>query len=105
MTISHALPIRDQYSSKSNGNELWVLLLEKAYAKLHGGYKTLTGGQPFEAMMDLTGCPTISMPFKDDAVKGLIDNGKLWDLIVRSDGEGYIMAGGTPEEEMWADAD
>jgi calpain-15 len=54
--------------SRSNGNELWVLLLEKAYAKIHGGYKTLSGGLPHEAMMDLTGCPTTSFSFKDEKV-------------------------------------
>lgn len=44
--------------SKAHGNELWVLLLEKAYAKLHGNYYTLRGGYASEGMMDLTGCPT-----------------------------------------------
>jgi hypothetical protein len=49
--------------SKGHGNELWVLILEKAYAKLHGCYKNLVGGSPYEAMMDLTGCPTTSFSF------------------------------------------
>jgi hypothetical protein len=51
--------------SRSNGSELWVLLIEKAYAKTHGGYIAISGGLPHEALMDLTGCPTISYNFKD----------------------------------------
>lgn len=43
--------------------------MEKAYAKLHGGFKAITGGRPFEALMDLSGYPTISYNFKDSKVK------------------------------------
>jgi calpain-15 len=55
--------------SRSNGNELWVLLLEKAYAKIHGGYKAIAGGLPHEALYDLSGCPTASYNFSDAKVK------------------------------------
>jgi hypothetical protein len=53
-------------------------------------------------MMDLTGCPTMSLNFKDDTVKDLINSGKLWHLIRHFDEEGYIMTGGTPGEPMWS---
>lgn len=38
-------------------DETWVLLLEKAYAKLHGGYAALHLGADLTAFHELTGSP------------------------------------------------
>ena len=43
--------------SRANGDELWVLLLEKAYAKAYGSYEIIEGGNPAFALRDLTGAP------------------------------------------------
>lgn len=56
-------------------NEIWALILEKAYAKVHGSYFLLKGGFVNEALMDLTGCPTSSYSLKDDQVQHFIQNG------------------------------
>lgn len=71
--------------SRANGHELWVLLLEKAYAKVHGSYKSIVGGLPHQAMMDLTGCPTTSFSFKESNVQDMIRNGKLWNMMKNYD--------------------
>ncbi len=43
--------------SKTDQKELWVLLLEKAYAKAYGSYWEIIGGDPVHALRDLTGAP------------------------------------------------
>ena len=39
----------------------WISLLEKAFAKVHGSYQALVGGSVYEALLDLTGCPTMNL--------------------------------------------
>ena len=41
--------------AQPNGNEIWVMILEKAWAKINGGYLNITGGLPHEALECLTG--------------------------------------------------
>ena len=44
--------------TKGNGNEIWVLILEKAYAKLYKSYERIEEGNSKEALHELTGAPT-----------------------------------------------
>lgn len=89
--------------SRAHGNELWVLLLEKAYAKLHGSYFQLRGGFANEGMIDLTGCPSAYYDFKEDFIKLLIENGEMWKLIVSFDQEGYLISASTPGEDKFTE--
>uniref|UniRef100_T1IQ80 Calpain catalytic domain-containing protein n=1 Tax=Strigamia maritima TaxID=126957 RepID=T1IQ80_STRMM len=56
--IDDQLPTKDGrliYASCTDPTEFWVSLLEKAYAKLHGSYEAIEGGQTMDALVDLTG--------------------------------------------------
>jgi hypothetical protein len=61
-------------SSGPSGQMLWACLLEKAYAKAHGSYKSTSGGEIQEALLDLTGAPCLSVNFNE----GSFDSELLW---------------------------
>lgn len=46
--------------AKGNGNEIWVMLLEKVWAKLYKGYCNIEGGWAREVLNELTGAPCTS---------------------------------------------
>ena len=59
--IDDRIPVYDTQSGKpvfahcSDNEELWVLLMEKAYAKLHKSYDALIGGYVDYGLRDMTG--------------------------------------------------
>ncbi len=49
---------RDAYAQRQDPKELWVVVIEKAFASWKGGYGALDGGVPTDALTALTGRPS-----------------------------------------------
>ena len=98
-------PMGQPIFSQAHDKELWVLLLEKAYAKLTGSYYELRGGYANEGLMDLTGCPSFSYIFEEMTEMKVdieVDGGALWRKLKAADDEGYLISASTPGEDQWS---
>lgn len=100
--------------SKTSGaqGELWVALLEKAYAKLHGSFQRIESGDSAHALTDLTGAPARRYTIRgaaddveeeEEDAKGCTDAEgtalELWPLLVEAHATGWVATAGTPAAE------
>ena len=69
----------------SFANELWVMLLEKAWAKVHGGYLSMRTGFSREALRSLTGASTSTIMLKN------LETENLWEKLIKWTTKNYIL--------------
>lgn len=66
------------FFSRNNGDELWVMLIEKAYAKVFGSYQRIESGLTGVGMNALTGAP---FEYLNKDQKASIDIDVAWNFI------------------------
>lgn len=71
-------------------NETWLPLLEKAYAKVHGDYESISGGSPGQAVEDMTGGVTTTI-----LTTNILDKQKLWKELLNVNKE-FVFAATSP---------
>ena len=86
LTIDDRLPMkkgtnRTLYANVGRDKSVWGPLYEKAFAKYHGSYEALVGGNPEKALNTIAGAPGVMIDNKK------ISTDQLWNLLVEQDAE------------------
>ncbi len=89
VVIDDFIPYDDQRKdaafAKSPTKKAWPLLLEKAWAKIHGSYQSSSSGSSEVAFSILSGAPSITLPTKEqDIWKKLMNSQKMQYSVMAS---------------------
>ncbi len=76
----------------SKNLELWVMLLEKAWAKVHGAFAIVEGGDSRESLAAITGAPVEYYKHKETPAE------QLWEMLKTFDKYNYVMCTGADKD-------
>lgn len=76
--------------SQSKSKDIWVLIIEKAWATVSGSYENTVSGNSLEALRALTGAPT--KYFDHEKIE------HVWKDMVRAKNQGFIICCSVGEE-------
>ena len=79
------------YSSASDNNGLWPIILEKAFSKFHGTYHAIEAGYPSDAIEKMTGFPGWYQSLSGKTVED------LWQQLNSEFAAGSMIAAGTKD--------
>lgn len=82
--------------ARGHGYEVWVMLLQKACAKVLGGYEFLKNIPFLGVLKLLTGVPCVSVVKNDPKTKKMIENDTLWLKIKSYHCTGFLMSLSVP---------
>ncbi len=78
------------FAKCADENETWLPLLEKAYAKVHGDYASISGGISGEAVEDLTGGVTTKI-----LTNRVLSKSRLWKELLQAN-EQFLFSASSP---------
>lgn len=71
--------------AKTKDGEIWAMLLEKAWAKMHGSYMRTEGGMCAHAVQHVLGTPAFTIDHKGK------DAAKFWNDLKTYDSKSFVM--------------
>ena len=83
------------FAYSADMGEIWAMLVEKAWAKLHGSYSMIRRGSTITALPHLTGAASSRYDHNT-----LTDIDRFWEIIKSSKERNYLVTGSTYETDF-----
>jgi hypothetical protein len=84
------------FARSAKENELWVMILEKAFAKLHRSFEGIEAGHVDCALVDLSGGIGSRIDLSKEPYKQQSRNGVMFEQLLAYRKAGFLMGAGSP---------